>query len=883
MDGNENDSAEHFQRDKEGETLPVEFTLDAQTQQLLDDLTGDQGEALQSWSSAPSEENASEQSQHCEKEELPALEWMPLNFDLQEMRFVILEPHHGDTDSPVKCAFSFEPLAKCEPYTYIENTRGNPLALAGVIINGYVQTVTRNIAVFLNHIRSRDEPQRLWFRHLCLNHQDPEEHAHYWNQDWADTMMKHSEKVIDLSEVMAQLWDDGQLPRPFPRPPKDWNNPREPKPTKHHPARFPKDISDPPPDYKYLPLDYVLDEFRLVAIWCAANEDDPLVAQLAHSVMHDDVAYHALSYTWGSNDDQAIYPILLNGQRFMIRKNLDRCLRELRHESSKINVWIDAVCIDQNSVSERNRQIPRMLEIYEAADVVITWLGEPDECSDIAIELLEELKGPKLRADGEGNWGPPKIKENGDWTCNPIPDLPRRLAALYRFFLRPYFRRIWIIQEVAVATLPSVYCGKKRATWEQLDFAAYHLIDILHCSAGMAARMMAADPALVSVSDRDISFVRRYFYLRHLRVKNQDHWMGRFSSVGNWINVKDTSPGILDCMVLGRDFESTSPHDKIFALLNLAKDIDGIDFKPDYSKSLSQTYQEFAIAVANTTQSLDIICAAEPLTRAGLSMPAWCPDWSTPSTASSLIRHDHIPNVFMSVVKDRSGPIYSACGPSSLGLTPRFLFNGPVLEIAGLILDTISFIAPYKPNSTLSDTFGEWMASAADLCQTPEEFNSPDFNTPFMQKFWSMVAGDSTGVWGVEKVPPRSRAEEQLQEVTEQVGFAPVDLKKDEVRHRMGNTADDVYGIVTRGRTLVVTEGGLMGLAPWWVGAGWKLGVLSGCSVPVLLEERDDGMYVFKGCSFVQGWMDGEILEELGLDTEEAWEVLDEGGRLKIV
>jgi hypothetical protein len=183
MDGNENESTKHFQHDKAGETLPVEFTLDAETQQLLDDLTGDQGEALQFWTSAPTQEHASEQSQHHEEEELPALEWIPLNFDSQEMRFVILEPHHGDTNSPVKCSFSFQPLAKCEPYTYIENTRGNPLDLTRVIIDDHVQTVTRNIAVFLDHIRSRDEPQRLWFRHLCLNHQDQEEHAHYWNQD----------------------------------------------------------------------------------------------------------------------------------------------------------------------------------------------------------------------------------------------------------------------------------------------------------------------------------------------------------------------------------------------------------------------------------------------------------------------------------------------------------------------------------------------------------------------------------------------------------------------------------------------------------------------------------------------------------------------------
>lgn len=52
--------------------------------------------------------------------------------------------------------------------------------------------------------------------------------------------------------------------------------------------------------------------------------------------------------------------------------------------------------------------------------------------------------------------------------------------------------------------------------------------------------------------------------------------------------LRDDSPGILDAMIL--DFESTSPHDKVFAPLNLAEDIEGVDFRPDYSKTLSQTF-----------------------------------------------------------------------------------------------------------------------------------------------------------------------------------------------------------------------------------------------------------------------------------------------------
>jgi hypothetical protein len=801
-------------------------------------------------------------------------EYTPLNFTTPEMRFLTFEP--GTPDTPIDCTLATQQLPDCDPYTYVINTRGNPLSWIGISINGRVKHVTRNIAVFLDHIRSGDTPQRLWFRDVCLNHLDPAEKAQYWNQEWMDTMIKHASKVIDLSEITAGLWDKGKLPRPFPPEQKQWNKTREGKPTKHHPAplHMQKGLIDPPPPHEYLPLDYVCDEFRLIFLWPADNYDDPLRVSLAYSVMHDDVTYCSLSYTWGSPDEEPTSSILLNGQKFMIRKNLDRALRELRPE--RFNIWIDAICIDQNNISERNRQIPRMLEIYDAADVVISWLGEADEASDTAIDFLADLKSPKLQPDEHGNWGPYTVKEGDEWKIKPIEDLPRRLAALYRLFLRPYFRRIWVIQELAAANYPSIYCGKKRAAWRDLDMAAYHLMEILHRDPSMPTRMMAADPSLQSVSDRDVSFVRRLFYFRHLRSRNADHWGGE---VVGWTKHKDNSPGIVDVMILGRDFESTSPHDKAFALLNLAQDIEGIEFKPDYSKTLSQSYREFAIAVANKTGSLDIIATAEPFTATGLYIPGWCPDWSTPSITSCLVRREHIPNLFMSAVDDVSGPVYQACGPSNL--SPRFTFNNGVLEVAGLILDTVKSVHEKKDGDFIS----EWMTIAANSTLPPKTDDSPRLDMPFMEKFWSMLAGDVTGVWSIEPVPASDAPAQEGFENNESrsLQFRPILTKPLQAKHLTQNTSADTTAIITRGRNLTITENGNMGLAPRYTEPGQKLAILSKCTVPVLLQENEDGSYRFLGSVFVQGWMEGEVLSEMGLDTEEAWELVDGSGRLRIV
>jgi hypothetical protein len=357
---------------------------------------------------------------------------------------------------------------------------------------------------------------------------------------------------------------------------------------------------------------------------------------------------------------------------------------------------VDAICVDQNNIVERNRQLSRMLEIYQGADCVISWLGEADDASDTALDYLEELSTNVLL----------RKKDNGDWDVENPELFPQRLAALYRLFLRPYFRRVWAIQELAVASLPYIICGQKRVTGDALDTAAYQFLSVLGSDARMPGKMMDANPELKSVSFHDISFVRRLFYLRHLQGRGHEstHWM---YAVMDWLEIREQSPGILDVVVLGRDFESTSPFDKVFALWNLARDTENIKFKMDYTKSLLDTWLEFATTVAEGNGSLDIICAAEPVVRPGLDIPSWCPDWSTSSTASSMIRRENVPNIYMHIIKDQGGPVYFAAGKGDL--TPRFKFVGRTLQCAGIINDTVRAIGPNGPDLTHKDVFLDWL------------------------------------------------------------------------------------------------------------------------------------------------------------------------------
>jgi len=154
------------------------------------------------------------------------------------MRFLTLVPHCGEADSLITCALSTEPLMECEPYTAVVNTRGNPFHHVIININGMGMSIPWNILLFLGHIRSESEFKRLWFRDVCLNHIDKEERAQYWNSKWMKTMSSHAADIVDLSEVIAGLWDQGKVEPPFHPRPKGRFRPRDHNFNMHTPIQI---------------------------------------------------------------------------------------------------------------------------------------------------------------------------------------------------------------------------------------------------------------------------------------------------------------------------------------------------------------------------------------------------------------------------------------------------------------------------------------------------------------------------------------------------------------------------------------------------------------------------------------------------------------------
>jgi hypothetical protein len=128
--------------------------------------------------------------------------------------------------------------------------------------------------------------------------------------------------------------------------------------------------------YPYLPLDTSVDTIRLLVLMPApvnkesSNVDDRLHCQLIHSTFANPQDYIALSYSWGKDKRYGNETISLNGTDFEVRENLYLALYYLRSKTS-IVIWVDAICIDQSNIEERNYQVSVMSLIYARAETVI--------------------------------------------------------------------------------------------------------------------------------------------------------------------------------------------------------------------------------------------------------------------------------------------------------------------------------------------------------------------------------------------------------------------------------------------------------------------------------------------------------------------------------
>ncbi|KNG90091.1 hypothetical protein ANOM_002111 [Aspergillus nomiae NRRL 13137] len=196
------------------------------------------------------------------------------------------------------------------------------------------------------------------------------------------------------------------------------------------------------PQFRYSDLPPGNDRTRLLRL--LPNEDNtaPIRCQLLnHSLQKNRNGAHlydALSYVWG--DPAKSQVIYIEDGEFKVNQNLHSALRRLRDPTFERILWVDAICINQGDDREKERQIQSMGKIYAGANQVVVWLGDEADKSSDAMD--------SIRAKAAGSYG---VSEYRNASIDE--------AACSKLCERPWFRRIWVVQEVGLAGNIRILCG----------------------------------------------------------------------------------------------------------------------------------------------------------------------------------------------------------------------------------------------------------------------------------------------------------------------------------------------------------------------------------------------------------------------------------------
>lgn len=312
--------------------------------------------------------------------------------------------------------------------------------------------------------------------------------------------------------------------------------------------------------------------------------------------------YEALSYAWGSTDDlEVAYVSEFSTTRDIIEnvfttmelgKNLICALKHLRNIYAPRRLWVDAICINQTDMKERERQVLRMDNIYKSADRVLIWLGPTKDNSSLAISVLQKI-GQRVEITRDGFIvSSPDYREPFSWPPQ-LPGDEQSWLAINELIQVPWFERLWILQEAQLSSLKSiVICGHNQLSWDLFRRAIVYL----------------------------------YAFQSYSLVKLSQDLRRCLDTVYGicWGLTHGTFPYLLS---ISRKAKCSLPVDKIYGIVGLAPRNIRTKIKPKYSLCSGEVYKSTFLDHVSLVHRLELLGFSKIQYRI-VHMPSWVPNWS---------------------------------------------------------------------------------------------------------------------------------------------------------------------------------------------------------------------------------------------------------------
>jgi hypothetical protein len=558
------------------------------------------------------------------------------------------------------------------------------------------------------------------------------------------------------------------------------------------------------------------------------------------------VFYTALSYTWGAQIFDGT--IECDGHQKAITKSLEAALRNFRKPDRSAVMWIDQICIDQENSMEKEKQIPMMGKIYQHAWNTVIWLGESSPSSDSAIQLLEDASVRlQLRMD---DIDPTDFERLG----LPKPD-SEIWHALWNLLSRPWFTRLWIIQEVILSRNLWVTCGDSLITWDNLSNSCIHFST---CGISQWLQQHFLDSSSTS---GPVDICKAIMDLSLTKSHHEGHEYGL---------------SLFRLLVETRYAQCYDSRDKIYGLLAVCRNSDRTAVRTSYAPGFTAAELCRDMTVHHLADNLGGLRLTSVLTSVdhdSPDLPSWAPDWRRPRETTALGYSTSAQSIYSpnGRFQPKNGQTdYTLNSQKKNELQARGIFFDTLVKTSDLFIDPdLTYLNPTTDNKTLLEFFR--FASQLQYYPAP--------NTIFSAFWHTLVAGkDASG----RLKCPSSFAEIVSLLLDVSTGLSPslpgqtysARQRRPKGKGRLelvnlasraaGKTFQEVHTamkLAVKNRKLGITEKGYLGLFPRHAEVGDGLYVLNGCHIPFLLREVDGvGRFRLVGECYVYGIMDGEAV-----------------------
>ncbi|KAI1844891.1 hypothetical protein JX266_008907 [Neoarthrinium moseri] len=291
--------------------------------------------------------------------------------------------------------------------------------------------------------------------------------------------------------------------------------------------------------------------------------------------------YRALSYIWGScHTTSDARQILIDGQEFYVRRNLHDFLAAARSRREGGLFFIDAICINQLDVEERQCQIREMTRVYRCADEVISWLGVPGRAQSSNLRALSRAK----------------MHDSVNWTAE------QRAGFKYLSY-HQYWRRVWVVQEVLLASHVTIWCGSSSFPLNLFGGQPnpFHGATSNCSYYGRPTAVSKVLPRLQSPASKIITHRLRYVPSPLLCPLGHGTKVDTMESLLRDLRVPITSiniyqshlPDLLYQLIrIFGSLECTDPRDKVYGFLGILNERSRAMIMPDYGKDIKHAYYQ---------------------------------------------------------------------------------------------------------------------------------------------------------------------------------------------------------------------------------------------------------------------------------------------------